>query len=253
LSELAEELNTMCDRLVAARERIATESAARLTALDQLRHADRLATIGQLASGVAHELGTPLNVVAGYAKMIASDEAPDENRASARVIAEQAVRMTAIIRQLLDFARRNKPRLSLGDLAAVTKHTIEMLSHLAQQRRVELRLSSPRPSARVRMDEAQIQQAITNLILNAIQAMPGGGQHVRLAIHDQGPGIAPEHLSHIFEPFFTTKDVGEGTGLGLSVCYGIVQEHGGFIEVESAVGAGTRFSVFLPAVSEGAA
>jgi signal transduction histidine kinase len=138
-----------------------------------------------------------------------------------------------------------------------------MLSHLAQQRRVELRLSSPRPSARVRMDEAQIQQAITNLILNAIQAMPGGGvveidlaevrQHVRLAIHDQGPGIAPEHLSHIFEPFFTTKDVGEGTGLGLSVCYGIVQEHGGFIEVESAVGAGTRFSVFLPAVSEGAA
>jgi signal transduction histidine kinase len=268
LSELAEELNQMCDRLVAASARIAAESAAKLAALDQLRHADRLATIGQLASGVAHELGTPLNVVAGHAKMIAADEAPEENRDSARVIAEQAARMTAIIRQLLDFARRNKPQLHVGDLAAVTEHTIQMLSRLAQQRKAELRLSTGRPSARVRMDEAQIQQAVTNLILNAIQAMPGGGviavdladvrqtegQYVRLAVHDQGPGIAPEHLPHIFEPFFTTKGVGEGTGLGLSVCYGIVQEHGGFIEVESAVGAGTRFSVFLPAVSaEGSA
>jgi signal transduction histidine kinase len=273
LSELAVELNLMCDRLVAVRDRrlamqrqIEDESAARLAALDQLRHADRLATIGQLASGVAHELGTPLNVVAGHAKMIASDEAPEENRDSARVIAEQAARMTAIIRQLLDFARRNKPQLKVGDLAAVTGHTIQMLSPLALQRRVELRLSTARPSARVRMDEAQIQQAITNLILNAIQAMPGGGgvavdladarqagrEYVRLAIQDQGPGIASEDLPHIFEPFFTTKAVGEGTGLGLSVCYGIVQEHGGFIEVESAVGAGTRFSVFLPAVSGGA-
>jgi signal transduction histidine kinase len=195
--------------------------------------------------------------------MIASDEAPEENRDSARVIAEQAVRMTAIIRQLLDFARRNKPQLRDGDLAAVTEHTIQMLSRLAMQRRAELRLSSTRPSARVRMDEGQIQQAITNLILNAMQAMPGGGaidldlaevrrderRCVRLAIHDTGPGIAAEHLPHIFEPFFTTKDVGEGTGLGLSVCYGIVHEHGGFIEVASAVGSGTTFSIFLPVVS----
>jgi signal transduction histidine kinase len=270
LSELAEELNLMADRLAAAQDRrlalqrqVEAETAAKLAALDQLRHADRLATIGQLASGVAHELGTPLNVVAGHAKMIASDEAPEENRDSARVIAEQAARMTAIIRQLLDFARRNKPQLSVGDLAAVTEHTIQMLSRLAQQRKAELRLSAARPAARVRMDEAQMQQAITNLIVNAVQAMPGGGvvevdlaevrrderQYLRLAIHDQGPGIAPEHLPHIFEPFFTTKGVGEGTGLGLPVCYGIVQEHGGFIEVESAVGAGTRFCVFLPVVS----
>jgi signal transduction histidine kinase len=146
---------------------------------------------------------------------------------------------------------------------------VKMLAHLAMQRHVELRLSSGSGPARVRMDEAQVQQVITNLVLNAIQSMPDGGRvdidigsvrafkpgsasgeryYVRLAVVDQGAGITPENLPRIFEPFFTTKDVGEGTGLGLSVCYGIVEEHGGWIAVDNNVGKGSRFTVYLPAV-----
>jgi len=270
LSELAAEMNLMSDRLLEARDRLAAESGAKLAAVEQLRHAERVATIGRLASGVAHELGTPLNVVAGHAKMIRSAEGTrEEDGESARVIGEQALRMTAIIRQLLDFARRGQPRLEDGDLTIVADHMVKMLTHLAMQRQVELHLSSAGTPARVRMDEAQVQQVITNLVLNAIQAMPHGGRveidvgpvraskpgsasgerdYVRLAVVDQGTGIAPENLPRIFEPFFTTKDVGEGTGLGLSVCYGIVEEHGGWIAADNNVGNGSRFTVYFPAV-----
>jgi two-component system NtrC family sensor kinase len=260
----------MCDRLLEAREQLAAESLAKLAAVEQLRHADRVATVGQLASGIAHELGTPLNVVAGYAKMIVSgDDTREEDAEGARVIVEQAVRMTAIIRQLLDFARRGEPHLENGDLPTVADRTVKMLAHLATQRQVEIHLSSPSGPARVRMDETQVQQVITNLLLNAIQAMPDGGRvdidlgkvrvskpgsasgerdYVRLAIVDQGIGIVPANLTRVFEPFFTTKDVGEGTGLGLSVCHGIVEEHGGWIAVDNNVGKGSRFTVYLPAI-----
>jgi signal transduction histidine kinase len=135
------------------------------------------------------------------------------------------------------------------------------------QQQVSLRLSPTGGTGQVRMDEAQVQQVIANLLLNAIQAMPKGGRvdialdqvrasppggasgqrdYVRLVIADEGGGIPPESLPRIFEPFFTTKDVGDGTGLGLSVCQGIVEEHGGWIEVDSQVGKGSRFSVYLP-------
>jgi two-component system NtrC family sensor kinase len=270
LSELAAEMNLMSDRLLDARDRLTAESAAKLAAVEQLRHAERVATVGRLASGVAHELGTPLNVVAGHAKMIrVAQGTREDDGESARVIAEQALRMTAIIRQLLDFARRGQPRLEDGDLTTVADHMVKMLAHLAMQRHIELHLSSGSGSARVRMDEAQVQQVITNLVLNAIQSMPDGGRvdidigsvrackpgsasggrdYVRLAVVDQGVGVTPENLPHIFEPFFTTKDVGEGTGLGLSVCYGIVEEHGGWIAVDNNVGKGSRFTVYLPAV-----
>ncbi|MCU1281723.1 MAG: sensor histidine kinase [bacterium] len=275
LSELAAEMNDMSDRLLQARDRIAAESAAKLAAVEQLRHADRLATVGQLASGLAHELGTPLNVVAGHAKMISAAEGTrDEDRDSARVIADQAARMTAIIRQLLDFARRGQPHLENGELAAVADRTVKMLAHLAMQRHVELAEVAAAGTTRVRMDAAQVQQVIANLLLNAMQAMPTGGRvdvelgavrvakpggaagerdWVRLTIADHGTGIAAADLPRIFEPFFTTKGVGEGTGLGLSVCYGIIEEHGGWIAVDSTVGKGSRFSVYLPAVAADAA
>jgi signal transduction histidine kinase len=264
IGELATELNTMCDRLDEAGRRVATEMAAKLAAVEQLRHADRLKTVGQLASGIAHELGTPLNVVAGHAKMIAAPEATrEESLDSARVIAEQSVRMTAIIRQLLDFARRGRPTLRVGNLEEVVQRTVRMLAHLAAQREVTIVVGQG--SARVKMDEAQVQQALTNLVLNGIQAMPGGGHlriamartraqasdgvegdYARISVADEGAGIAAEDLPRVFEPFFTTKDVGEGTGLGLSVSHGIVHEHGGWIAVETQSGKGSCFSLFLP-------
>jgi two-component system NtrC family sensor kinase len=274
IGELAVELNAMCDRLADARRQVAAEVEARIAALEQLRHADRLKTVGQLASGIAHELGTPLNVILGRAKRArAGSQTTDELLRTADIVAEMAERMTAIIRQLLDFARRRGPRLGVRDLGEITRHMVEMLSPMAEKRGVVLRATNAPGPVLAEVDEHQIQQALTNLVVNGIQAMEPGGtltvdvarvrsaragdggeaDHVRVAIEDQGCGIPPEAVPHIFEPFFTTKGVGEGTGLGLSVAYGIVREHGGWITVDSAPGGGTRFEVFLRATASPAA
>ena len=275
LAILAAEMNLMCDRIVEARDHLAEEATARLSAIEQLRHADRLKTVGQLASGIAHELGTPLNVVAAHAKIIATGDAMlDEMKDGARVIAEQAGRITAIVRQLLDFARRRQPKLGPGDLHAVARRTLAMFNHLALRSRVELVLAQSEEAMIVEMDDGQIQQALTNLVVNGIQAMPTGGhlrvelarehftppadvavapgEFVRLSVADEGTGVRPEDLPRVFEPFFTTKEVGDGTGLGLSVSHGIVSEHGGWIAAASELGRGSTFSIFLP-IARGAA
>jgi len=260
---LAREFDRMCDGLVEAQRRVQAEIDARIAALEQLRHADRLKTVGQLASGVAHELGTPLNVVGGRAKLIASGAFDGEDvTASARIIAEQADRMAAIIRQLLDFARQRHLRGTTIELRDVVDRTVEMLTVMARTRRVSIALDVAPGPIRLRADPGQLQQAIANVLVNAIQAMPQGGQvRVRvgpattpsrrpfwsIVVEDEGGGIAPEHLLHIFDPFFTTKDVGEGTGLGLAVAHGIATEHGGRIDVSSTPGRGSRFEILLAA------
>jgi two-component system NtrC family sensor kinase len=229
--------------------------------------------VGQLAAGVAHELGTPLNVIMGHAKMLAEDgESAAERADSTRVIGEQAVRMANIIRQLLDFARRGDPKFEVSDLRPVVSRTLQMLAPAAHRCGATLEHAPPATAILVDMDEAQLQQVLTNMVVNALQAMPRGGKvsvhlddvriappgtaerrsYARIAIADEGLGIPSENLPRLFEPFFTTKSVGEGTGLGLPVSYGIVQEHGGWIAVESAVGRGTRFDIFLPRAAEAA-
>lgn len=267
---LAGEMNAMCDRLAEANDRVRAETAARITALEQLRHVDRLSTVGKLAAGVAHELGTPLNVVAARATMIAEGEVTGEAAAgNARIIAEQTERMTRIIRQLLDYARQGRPDVRVEDLRRVTQCAVELLLPLAGHRKVALEyLAGDTPMA-VRIDAAQVQQVLMNVIVNAVQAMDSGGRvqiaiegvrahrpaavgegagdFVRVEVVDRGQGIAPENLGHLFEPFFTTKDVGEGTGLGLAVAYGIVLEHHGWIDVQSEPGQGSRFGIYLPA------
>jgi signal transduction histidine kinase len=267
VAALIEEQNAMCDALKEARTRAEEEAGKRLAALEQLRHADRLRTVGTLASGIAHELGTPLNVIAMRAKMIATGEvSPEETPDSARIIMSQTDRVTKIVRQLLDFARRRSPRRAEADLGELAERTSQLLAALAKKSRVEVKVA---PSGKVllKIDAAQIEQAITNLVINGIHAMPSGGdltievseenaaperapelvkRCAIVEIADTGTGIAPEHLERIFEPFFTTKGVGEGTGLGLSVTHGIVEDHGGWMKAESSVGKGTRFKVFLP-------
>jgi len=268
----AVEMNAMCDRLVAANERAASEMRGRLEMLEQLRHADRLMTVGKLASGIAHELGTPLNVIEARAAMIGNGETtPEESVTYAQVVVRAAERMTRIIRQLLAFARPREVQKSRCDLAIVAQRTVELLQPLAQKRSVALRVDGLAP-AYAQADAGQIEQAITNLVMNATQAMdhPGnvalaidrarakppadhGGaeaDYVRIRVQDEGSGIAPENLPRVFEPFFTTKDVGEGTGLGLAVTYGIIREHGGWIAVTSELGRGSAFTIHLPAASQ---
>ncbi len=257
LGELAAALNDMCRQLEVQQTAIHEESARRVATLEQLRHADRLKTVGRLAAGIAHEMGTPLNVVAGRAALISSGKlSPEDVQKSAITIKAEADRITGIVRQLLTFARRDKPQRIPTDLVALVGSTVNLLQPLAEKQAVELIVKSDDQLPKATIDPAQIQQVLTNLIVNAIQAMRYGGpveisvsalaDELSIAIHDRGPGIAASELPHLFEPFYTTKDTGEGTGLGLSIAYGIVQEHGGRLEVQSEVGHGATFTVFLP-------
>jgi signal transduction histidine kinase len=270
LGQLADEMNAMSEQLAHAQRRIMAEAGARIDALSQLRHADRLNTVGKLASGIAHELGSPLNVVAARAKMIETGSIEgEEAQHSARIIGQQARRMTGIIRQLLEFARPRGPKKARHDIAHIAKETLEMLQPLADKQRVRMSLEPADSGTELSFDEGQMSQVLTNLVGNAIQAMPDGGaltvrvfgrratpppevggasgDYVCVSVEDEGIGMTEEVRSRIFEPFFTTKDVGEGTGLGLSVSYGIVREHGGWVEAESEPGKGSTFTIYIPA------
>jgi two-component system NtrC family sensor kinase len=273
LAELAHGLNQMAEHLEVSRNRLQEEMAHHIETLEQLHHAERLATVGKLASGLAHELGTPLNVVSGRAQMIASENMNQADIVgSASVIKEQAERMTRIIRQLLDFARSRKPLKHRTKLGALADQALTVLSPVVSQRGVGIRREYADGDITVDVDQDQIHQVIYNLVVNAMQAMPDGGdveiavrcEHITppadhggsegeyacLKVIDGGVGIREEDMSRIFTPFFTTKGIGEGTGLGLSISHGIVREHDGWMAVESTEGQGSCFSLYLPLVRE---
>jgi signal transduction histidine kinase len=269
LGQLATEINLMCERLAA-------ERSARESATEQLRHADRLTTVGKLASGIAHELGTPLNVVQGRARLIRDREVEgDEAIESARIVLEQAERMTALIRQLLDFARPRPLYKTSLNVSSLVSRVCDLVGTIARKANVTLDCTAGDETLRVDADEGQLHQVLTNLVINAIHAMPDGGTveivtrlaeaapppyvethamtrgaWIAIEVRDTGTGMDPATRERIFEPFFTTKQVGEGTGLGLSVSWGIVREHGGWIDVASAPGTGSTFIVWLPRGAE---
>jgi two-component system, NtrC family, sensor kinase len=276
LGELALEVNTMCDRLAEARDKVSAETAGRVAAVEQLRHADRLTTVGKLASGIAHELGTPLNVICGRAQLIqAAPATPEEARAGARIIVDQSKRMAAIIRQLLDFARRVATPKAELDLREIAARCATMLESMALKAGVKLSVKPEGSAVAAFAEVSQLEQALANLIVNAIQATEKGGSvlievgdepaippaehggrsgsYAFLRVTDTGSGMAEDTAARAFEPFFTTKDVGVGTGLGLSVAYGIVRDHGGWIDVDTSPGRGSRFSIRLPAAASLAA
>jgi two-component system NtrC family sensor kinase len=267
LGDLANEMNTMCDDLAGARRRIAEEADAKAKAQDQLRHADRMSTVGTLAAGVAHEIGTPLAVVAGRARMIATlDGVPDAAKGYAEVITGQVQRIRTIIQGMLSFARRVRPARTKENLAELVRHATDLLGPLAAKSGVVFAIDATSEPASALVDPVEIEQAVVNVLKNAAQAMSAPGtvrvgvhrvhatapgsdaarDFVRIAVQDTGAGIPSEDVSRIFEPFFTTKQVGEGTGLGLAVTYAIVQEHGGFIGVESKSDVGTTISLNFP-------
>lgn len=271
IGQLAREMNAMCDRLAEANLRTEAETAAKIQALEQLRHGDRLITVGRLAAGIAHELGTPLNVILGRAKLMKKGLGEQDSRGThLETISQQADRMSLIIRQLLDFARRREPKTSPTDLGAVVGAVTQLVQPLAHRQGVDVRVTEVE-SVRTLGDSMRLEQVLSNLVVNAVHACVSGG-HVAISVGsekrarpgepaetlrdfavmrvaDDGHGMSDETRARIFEPFFTTKQTGQGTGLGLSVAHGIVEEHGGFILVETELGQGSTFSVYLPTAS----
>jgi len=237
--------------------RQATDDRARLQ--DQLRHADRLATIGQLAAGVAHELNEPLGSILGFAQLAAkTPDLPDQAAQDLTRIAAAALHSREIVRKLSLFARQAPARREPMDLSRVVKEGLFLLEARCRKEDIDLTLHLSEDLPVIVGDSGQMTQVLMNLVVNAIQSMPQGGDLgittssdvdqtcVSLQVTDSGSGIPPEVVARIFEPFYTTKDVGEGTGLGLSVVHGIVTAHGGTIAVDSVPGQSTCFSVQIP-------
>jgi PAS domain S-box-containing protein len=239
---------------------------------DQLRQSQKMESIGLLAGGVAHDFNNLLTVIQGNASLILFDEnIAAEIAEPVREISTAAERAADLTKQLLAFSRRQDIQAKDLDLAEIIGSLTKMLNRLLGAD-IDLRFESAANLPHVRGDAGMLEQIILNLSLNARDAMPGGGRltihtmhrrltaedvqrnpearlgdFVEIRVSDTGIGIAAEHLPHVFEPFFTTKDVGKGTGLGLATVYGIVKQHHGWIQVQTQIGAGTQFSVFLPA------
>jgi signal transduction histidine kinase len=266
LYELAQAFNQMAIDLKKAQEKIIQEAETRLELERGLRQSEKLATVGQLASGLAHEIGTPLNIISGRAEL--TKRKPDDKGGVQRnqdVILQQTERITKNMQQLLGFVRKKKPEQTNLTIATLLETTLDFLDHEIQKQKVKVirELENNLPS--VMGDPEQLQQVFSNLILNAIQSMSVGGElhlstsskwlskeglednqslYVEVCVKDTGVGMAREVLENIFNPFFTTKDA--GTGLGLMVTQGIIQDHEGWVEVNSEVGKGSTFKVYLP-------
>jgi len=224
---------------------------------EQLLQSEKLASIGQLAAGVAHEINNPMGVILGFAQGILKT-LPEDNplRKPLTTMEKESLRCKRIVQNLLDFARHSEPTPHLININELIDTSCELVEHQISLQNVKLVKAYDPALPSIMADPSQLQQVFINIMLNAYQAMPDGGtlhittrtvgSELQVIFTDTGPGIPPENVQNIFDPFFTTKEVGEGTGLGLSVSYGIVKAHGGDIEVESQVGKGTTFAIKLP-------
>ena len=237
----------------------ATEEKTRLE--EQLRHADRLATVGVLAAGVAHELNEPLSTILGFAQLVQKAPAlPEAQARDMERIVEASLRAREIVRNLLIFGGNAPARTEDCDLAAIVRDGIRFLEPRCRSGAIELCLELAEGGTAVRADPAQLTQVLVNLVVNAVQAMPAGGaltvrtrgngHSAVLVVEDTGVGMSAETMDRIFVPFFTTKGTRGGTGLGLAVVHGIVSSLGGTIAVHSEVGRGSCFEVRLPGAGD---
>ncbi|MFW6175255.1 MAG: ATP-binding protein, partial [Acidobacteriota bacterium] len=234
----------------------------RVAMANALREKDRLAALGVLAAGVAHEVNTPITGISSYAQMLLADTPEDDPRHEIlRKVERQTFRASRIVNNLLDFARKRSDELAPLNLVTVVEEALDLLAERRARRGVALELRLPGEELTVLGNDSELQQVFTNLALNAVDAMDGGGtltvearsdgRRAHVEVSDTGRGIPPERLHRIFEPFFSTKAGQGGTGLGLSISYDIVRRHGGDIEVTSQPGDGTRFLVQLPLHRDG--
>jgi two-component system NtrC family sensor kinase len=264
LGEVAEAFNEMAVQLETARRRLQSETERVVELEQQVRRAATLAVAGRLASALAHEVGTPLNIISGRAesllKTLTSDDPAGEDL---RAIIGQIDRISRTIGSLLDTVRPCRPELRPTRLPDVVEPLLPLLQHAARQRGLTLEAGLGDVPA-VLADAGQLQQVLINLVMNAIEATPPGGRvsvrasprvhearvGAEIAVADTGTGIAPEHLGRLFEPFFTTKPRGQGTGLGLAICREIVRGHGGEMGIDTAAGVGTTVTAWIPAAPD---
>jgi signal transduction histidine kinase len=236
-----------------------TQGAELRHTAERARAAEQLASLGTLVAGLAHEIGTPMGVIQGHAKLLESKVSDEQALWRVRTIQEQIARISKIIQSLLNMARPSRSARVPVALAALLDDTLAFLREKLQRRDIHLERELD-AAATVSADPERLQQVFLNLFLNAADAMPEGGElrvslrteesgDVAIEVSDSGAGISERDAQHIFDPFFTTKPAGEGNGLGLSVARGIVTEHGGTIEVRSQPSIGTTFRVVLPAAS----
>lgn len=259
---VAREFNTMVEDLAVARRSLSESADAQRSLEGSLRQADKLIAIGQISAGLAHEIGSPLQVLVGRAQMLemAADD-PDKVRRTASILVTQVERISRIVQQLLAYARRRAPRIGPLDLAEPVRAVLDLVRHDARRRNITLAIEVEPGCPKAQADPDQVQQIVLNLVSNALSVTPAGGrvavrvapsalpdgrQAVQIAVEDSGPGIPEELRPSLFEPFFTTRAAEGGTGLGLSVVRSIAQEHRGAVRYTSSP-AGSRFEVDLPA------
>ena len=253
INEVARQVSLILER------REASETNLRLE--EQLRHADRLATIGRLAAGVAHELNEPLGAILGFAQLTQSNFGlPDQTGRDLEKIVRAALRAREIVKKLLIFARQTPAQRMPVDINRTVREGLYLLTARCAKAGIAMGLHLPADLPAVEGDPSLLEQVVVNLAVNGIQAMPQGGtltlttgtegEFVLLAVEDTGEGMTEEVRRQIFTPFFTTKEVGQGTGLGLPVVHGIVTAHGGRISLHSEVSKGTRVRILLPRAGE---
>jgi signal transduction histidine kinase len=254
-------LQVMITQLRSTQVELRTRMEAQRSAENRLIQAAKLAAVGEMAAGIAHELNNPLTSVTGFAEL-ALDEIPEdtEMHKDIEIVLREALRARSVVRRLLDFARQSESTRARASLNEIVDDVVALSKHLIHTSGVVLRLDLEVTLPWVVVDANQMKQVLLNLVHNALQAMPNGGElkiltetvarnnrdWVVVSVMDTGVGISPMEQSRIFEPFYTTKGSQGGTGLGLSVTYGIVTDHGGQIEVESQPGKGSKFTVWLP-------
>ncbi len=228
---------------------------------EKLRENARLASIGELAAGVCHEINNPLSSVLGFSQLVLAEDLPQQVKADVQRIYEDALRASKIVQNLLYIARKRELRRQHISLTTILDRALDLKSYEFRTNNIEIIREWPSELPGTMVDEDQLLQVILNVTANAQQAMQAsnGGGHLiarvatvgnrlRISISDDGPGIPPEHLHRVFEPFFSTKEAGSGTGLGLSVCYRIIQQHGGDIWAETTPGRGATIQIELPIV-----
>ena len=241
-------------------ERIVAERTAALARSEkQMAQADKLASIGQLSSGVAHEINNPLGIILGYTQLMLRSESPETQRYEDLKTIEKHVRSCkTIVEDLLNFARSSRTKRERVDVHATIDEILGFIQHHSRLDGIRIKRDYDPAVPELLLDEKKMKQVLINLVMNAKHAVGRSGTihlstayneaagEVHIAVRDDGYGIEEKHLSRIFDPFFTTKPTGEGTGLGLSVSYGIITHHGGEIRVDSAPGEGAEFRVVLP-------